>query len=587
MKIFKMLHDEFLYDESLNSYHSHIYMLARLAITYATWLQATENVAQQREQQLGRGLTLDERRQAENEAYEQLVTDVLLQQEIERRGIRVTDEEIRLAAQTNPPPGVMASPDLQTDGRFDPAKYLRFLSSPAAKQSGMLVQLENYYRSEIPKQKLLEQATTGVYVTDGQLWQLWQDQRDSAVISFVAWRPGPGDTTAQVSDEEVRAFYERNSEAFDRPGRAVVSLIQLPRTLTAADTQATRARALQLREEIQGGTSFEDVAQRESADTASAVQGGSLGRVDPSMFVEPFAQAARALPVGQLSEPVLTQFGYHIIRVDERKGDTLALRHILLPITQRDSAATALDRRADSLANLAASAQEPARFDSAARTLQLPITQLVAFEGEPLTANGRYVPDVSAWAFSGATVGETNELVSGDDGYYLARLDSLHPGGKAPLADVRDEIRRRLAAEKAVQQLVPRARELAQSASRTSLEQAAQAAGLTITTSEPFTRTTFVPGVGNANEAVGAAFTLPVGRVSAPIATRDGVFVLRVDRRAEADSAAWVAVKEPQRLQVTQALRQARAAQWVQELRRSADVEDKRADVRAALRAQS
>ena len=72
-------------------------------------------------------------------------------------------------------------------------------------------------------------------------------------------------------------------------------------------------------------------------------------------FVPEFENAAYALKVGEISEPVLTPFGYHLIKVDEHKGDTIAIRHILLPITQSDSAATATDRRADELAKIAAS----------------------------------------------------------------------------------------------------------------------------------------------------------------------------------------------------------------------------------------
>ncbi|HEX3159676.1 MAG TPA: peptidyl-prolyl cis-trans isomerase [Gemmatimonadaceae bacterium] len=556
-------------------------------IPYMAWQNAIESLRRQEEARLGRAITLDERQRLENQAYEELVNEVLLRQEYERRGIGVTADEIRSAALNSPPEGLLQSPELQTEGRFDMDKYRRFLSSPAAKQQGLLVSLENYYRAELPKQKLFEQVTSGVYVSDAQLWRLWQDQGDSAVASYVAFRPAPGDTSGAVSDAELRAFYDRNKAGFDRPGRAVVSLVQMPRTITAADTAATRDRVLELTREIEGGARFADVAQRESVDSASAAQGGSLGRTTADVFVKEFGDAARALRPGQLSAPVLTQFGYHLITLDERKGDTLALRHILLPIRQSDSAASRLDRRADSLAAMAATSDEPAKFDSAAKKLMLPVTQVVAFEGEPLVAGGRYVPDVSAWAFGGAKPGETSDLVAADDGYYLARLDSLVRGGPQPFAAVRDDIKRRLAAEKAVEKLVPQAQQLVQAARAGSLEQAATAAGLTVTTTEPFTRASFVPGIGQANEAIGAAFALPLNTVGAPVSTRDAVIVMRVDRRVEADSAAWTQVKAQQRDQVTQAVRQQRAAQFVRNLRESAKVKDKRAQIRASARAQT
>ena len=200
-------------------------------IPYIAWQNAIESLRRQEEARLGRGITLDERQRLENQAYEELVNEVLLRQEYERRDISVSDDEIRSAALNSPPEGLLQSPELQTEGRFDVDKYRRFLTSPAAKQQGLLVSLENYYRAELPKQKLFDQVTTGVYVSDAQLWRLWQDQGDSAVVSFVAFNPAPGDTSVVVSDAEMRAFYDRNKAGFDRPGRAVVSLVQMARSI--------------------------------------------------------------------------------------------------------------------------------------------------------------------------------------------------------------------------------------------------------------------------------------------------------------------------------------------------------------------
>src|SRR4029078_8769841 len=103
-------------------------------------------------------ISLDERQRLMDQAFDQLVTDALLRQEYRRRGITVTDDEILQAARYSTPPGLMQSPDLQTDGQFDPAKYQRFLASPLARQQGLLYQLEQYYRTEIPQEKIFCQA---------------------------------------------------------------------------------------------------------------------------------------------------------------------------------------------------------------------------------------------------------------------------------------------------------------------------------------------------------------------------------------------------------------------------------------------
>src|SRR5688572_4177975 len=194
-------------------------------ILATSWYQATQNLEQAATQQSNQSISLDERQRLQDQAFEQLVTDALLRQEYRRRGITVTDDEILQAARFSPPTQLMQSPELQTDGRFDPAKYQRFLQSPMARQEGLLLQLEQYYRTEIPKQKLFDQIATDVYVTDEQLWRRWQDGRDSVQISFVAFGPERiPDSAVRVSDDEVRAYYDTHRNLFERPGRAKVSV---------------------------------------------------------------------------------------------------------------------------------------------------------------------------------------------------------------------------------------------------------------------------------------------------------------------------------------------------------------------------
>ena len=554
-------------------------------IPYLTWMQAAQQRIQQEQQASGRSLTLDEEERIRNEVFDQLVQSILLDQEYKRRGIRVTDEEIVQAAQFSPPPQLMQSPELQTDGRFDLEKYQRFLKSATARQQGLYYQLENYYRTEIPRAKLYEQIASEVFVTDDELWRVYRDQHDTAVVSFVAFDPASvPDSGIAISDAEIRAYFDTHKKEFDRPGRAVVSILSIPRTVTAADSAAVRARMAAIRDEIAKGAKFEDVAKRESADTISGVQGGSLGRGPRGRFVEAFENAAFALTPGQLSEPVETQFGLHLIKVDERKADTIAVRHILLRFEQSDSSATRTDRKADSLANIAATQDAPQRFDSAAKLLKITPTRGIAIEGDPLTVSGAYVPSVSAWAFSGVKPGETSELFDSETGYVLARLDSIATGGVPTLDAARDEIRRRLMTTKKLDKLEADAKALATAASTSTLEAAAAERNRQVTTSEPFARTGLVPGIGRTNQAIGAAFSLPIGAVSNPIRTENAVVVLRVNRRADADRKAWEDQKATQRLQMMQGLRQQRIQAFMQQLRASADIEDNRKKLAAQAR---
>jgi hypothetical protein len=163
------------------------------------------------------------------------------------------------------------------------------------------------------------------------------------------------------------------------------------------------------------------------------------------------------LRAGEVSGPVLTPFGYHLIKVDERKGDTIAVRHILLRITQSDSAATATDRQADELARIASGADDRSQLDSAAKQLGLTIQPSRAMENFPAMVGNMTVPSASAWAFGGARSGEISELFDDDNGYWVARLDSIHHGGEPSFERFAQEARAAVAREKTLDQLMPRA----------------------------------------------------------------------------------------------------------------------------------
>ncbi len=557
-------------------------------ILLTAWQNAVTALEQERSQQTGNAITLDERQQLEERAFNELVTELLLQQEYKRRGITVTDDEILQAARLAPPPQAMQSPDLQTDGKFDIQKYQRFLSSPLARQSGALAGLEAYYRTEIPKQKLFDQVASGAYITDERLWQMYRDRHDSATVSYVVLSTAAlTDTAVTVTDAEISAFYDRNKKRFERPGRAVVSLLTVTRAITAADSADAKRRIDAIRTEIAGGAKFEDVAKRSSTDTVSGANGGALGKGGKGRFTPKFEEAAYALKVGELSQPVLTPFGWHLIRVDARQGDTLDLRHILVNIAQSDSSATQTDRRADSLASKAGSQDDPKAFDAAAKQLGLTAASAVVLEKEPLSFAGRYVPSVSAWAFSGVRAGETSDLFDSPDAYYLARLDSLTKGGLAPLAEVKGDIRRRLSRDKRVEKLRPMGEQLARAARASSLEAVAAERKLTVEKSVPFTRVDAVPGLGQYTQAVGAAFVAPTGQVTGPFNAVDAMVVMRVDARTESSRPTFEAEKSIQRQQYLQSARQQKVDEFLTSLRESVKVEDRRSEVLSALRRQS
>jgi peptidyl-prolyl cis-trans isomerase D len=553
-------------------------------ILVTTWQALSNQMEQQQTASSGESVSLDQRQAIQDRAYNKLVDDALLSQEIRRRGISVSVDELTNAAKYSPPPQLMQDPELQTNGQFDLAKYQRFLASPTAKQSGLLLQLEGYYRDAIPQQKLYQQITSGLWISDASLWMNFRDLHDTATISYASFTPSQSEIAATaVSDADIRAYYDAHKKDMAQPGRARITVTEIPRIITAADTASVRAHAMALRDSIIGGAKFEDIAKAESADSGSAVQGGDLGKGVKGRFVPAFEAAAAALKPGEISQPVLTQFGYHLIRLDSRSGDTLALHHILLKIAQSDSDADRTDRRADSLAKMAGGAETPAKFDAAVKTLGLKTFTTDVTENQPLVYNGAPIPSVSAWAF-GAKVGESSDLYDDDAGYYLARLDAVTPGGTPTLDASKNDIRQLLAREKAVKNLVDPARKFAIAASASSLAQAGQLLNTRVTTTEPFTRVAGLPAVPASARVLGAAFALPIGTISEPIVTSEAVYVIAVDKRVDADRKTFDATKEALRAQYLSSMQQGRIQEFLSNLRSAAKITDRRKEIEVSLR---
>ena len=555
----------------------------------ATTFYAAVRSEQERRRQQGQPLptTMEEQRQLEDAVLDELVQNLLLRDELHRRGITVTDQEIIEAARTAPPPEVMQAEQFQTDGQFDLQKYQRFVNSSA--DPSFLLALEARYRDELPRLKLFEQVTAGVMVSDPALWREYRDRYDSVTAAVLQLTPlgVVPDSAIPVTDAEVEQYYRGHRTDLERRAVAYLSFVAVPRAADASDSAASRERAQAVYREIQGGAEFADVAARESADSTSRVNGGDLGTTPRGSFVPEFERAALALRPGQLSEPVQTQFGYHIIRLESKTDSTLHARHVLIPIEPMGEHLTQIETRADTLDLFAAEQTNPTALDDVAERLGVPLAQApLVFEGDRLQLGRYLLGDPSIWAFGGAQAGETSPVIETDYAYYVFRLDSLSPAGVPPLDEIREEVRRLAGEEKRGAALRRVADEIAAEVrGGRSLEAVAESRGLTVRTLGPFTRYQPPPALQTAPAVVGAAFGLGVGEAGGPVEAPDAMYFVRPVRRVLADSTAFVSQLDGLRAAAHRRARQERVQLVLASLREQATVRDLRKELERAQRA--
>jgi peptidyl-prolyl cis-trans isomerase D len=545
------------------------------AIMFAEWSETYRTLYQQRQEQTDASISQAENREIEDQAWEQLVMDRLINQELRRRGIRVTNEEIRQAALYMPPPEFYQHEAFQTDGQFDLTKYHEFLRSPAA-DAQLLIDLEQYYRRMIPRSKLFQQINASVVVTDSELWQLYREANETASARFIRLDPQElvPEAEVTVADREIAAYYNENRDQFLRPARAEIRVVTLDKTPTAADTVASLEHARDVRQEILDGADFGEVARRESADRGSATRDGDLGTVRRGQTVPEFEDAVWAARINEVTEPVRSDFGYHIIRVDRRTDEEADVAHILVPIERTIDSEDALLARVDSLETLA----ERVALPAAAQELGLTHRTTELTPVLPSLPNIGRVDAAIDWVFDERpSIGEASPILENDRYFYVVELLSRQDERTLTLEEATPSIRTILVRQRQRE----RTREIGRQVvdriqAGASMQQAAAQINLPVGTADAFTRGDFVPGLGQANAAIGAAFGLEVGQVSSLVSTPDAFFVVETTARTPADREAWAAQLHTQRQEVLAVLQNRRINQYLEGLREEARIIDQR-----------
>lgn len=539
---------------------------------------AVQQAIDARQRQTGASLSLEEVAQVRDQVWDQVVQDFIFRAEYARHGIRVSADEVAEAIKSQPLRELAQNPEFQTDGQFDAQKYQRWLQSSAGQS--FIPMLEDRYRDEIMRGKLIRNIIGDVYLSDASLWERYRDEREMVRLGILVVDPATAvpDNAAPVSAEEVEAYYRAHLDEFKRPRAAYLSYVALPRLPDASDSAAALVRIRALRDEIAGGAPFGDVARRESADTLSGKNGGELGEMKKAGVDSSFAAAALTLPLKTLSQPVRSEFGWHLIEVESRKDDAFTARHILVPIEVAGAHRRELDLRADSLEQIAAERLEQSALDSAATALKLPVRKAgpVVQGGAVLREETGRIPDASIWAFQ-AKPGEQSPVLEAERSYVVVRLDSLQEEGTPPLAAIRGDVeaRARLAKKQSATDAI--ARRLADEARKGKhLKELAQGAGLSYRELGPVARlSTGLPEP----KLIGAAFGAPAGAIAGPVRAEDGFYLFEGLERVAADSAEFVKNLVQIRSAALQSARQNRVRAYVTALRSNAKIVDRRADI--------
>ncbi|AOY87333.1 peptidylprolyl isomerase [Marinobacter salinus] len=422
--------------------------------------------------------------QVRKDVLESLIQQEVLTQDAENQGLALSESDIDNL--------ITQMPQFQVDGQFNPERF-----KAAVRNMGMG---PAEFRQALRKQYVTNQIRAGVVqsaiAADENVARLLRIQNQTRDFRMVTIPDSAVSGEVEVTDEEIQAFYDENSGAFQQPEQVDAAYITLSLGALAenisisedeleayyqerADDLAREERRAShlliedgekavetmatIKERLAAGESFSDLAKEYSIDKVSAREGGDLGFAGRGVYDEAFEQALFELDKGEISDAVKTRFGVHLIRLDDiRRSEVPPLDDIRDKLRNELARDRAAERYAEVRAQLADSAYAADDLAGPAKELGLEIR-----EAKGITQDGGTAPfdhqGLVRQLFSADVLedGYNTELIDvGDSVSVVARVREYHDAQQLTLDQVREDIRATLMARETRDALGSRVREI-------------------------------------------------------------------------------------------------------------------------------
>ncbi|GAP76943.1 peptidyl-prolyl cis-trans isomerase PpiD [Pseudoalteromonas sp. SW0106-04] len=496
-------------------------------ITQREFARAYENERARLEQQFGEYFAQLANDPSYMAQVRQSVTDRLVQQELQTQlaaemGLRVSDEQVK---QT-----ILELPAFQFGGQFSNDRYLQVIRQMGYQADGF----REYLREEMTRSQLVSALAGTDFTLSNELSQAVGLQQQQRAIDYVVLDNNAYKAQVEVSDEEVQEYYDLNQAQFLSPEQVKVSYVELsaddlelaepitdeqindyyqqnkayysePEKRRVAhilveygdDQDSAEQKANDLLTQLNNGADFAELASEESDDIVSAEMGGDLDWIERDMLDPDFEKAAFALQnVGELSQVVESEFGYHIIKLtDLQPGETKPLAEVKEDIRTELAKVEKADlfyEQQTELAELSFEVADTLEDAAAAVGAQVQTTPWLARGQLSAPLNEA---NVQAAIFSPELLEDrvnSEVLDLGNEHVIVVRIADHKPAATKPLAEVSEQIKQTLIAEKATAKAKEQGEELfAQLQSGTSLNAIAQQAGVEMQSEDALNRRSF------------------------------------------------------------------------------------------------
>ncbi len=513
--------------------------------------------------------------QVKKQALDSIINRRLMLAEADRLGFRISDEELVDMIQS--------FPAFQRDGKFDNNLYQRIITSLRMTPEGF----EQDQRDTILIEKLRAFVAGNVKVSNAEARQRYDWQDATVSIEYLLVAPGtyenvkpsleeletyynenkenyktepktkvryvrftPRDYMAQadVSEDEIRDYFESNADEFKTPKTVEARHILIGVDPEADDpvVETARRKLLEVLKKVREGTDFTELAKTYS-EGPSKDQGGFLGAFKKEEMVKPFADKAFSMEVDEVSDPVRTRFGWHLIKVEKiNPPSSQTLDVVTSQIKERLSLEKARALAYDAAEALYDTVFEGEDIEQVASEQKLKVKATGFFDGQGPPEIGAARSQFATAAFALKEM-DVSEIIDAGDSYYLLQSIEKQPAGISPLTDVKDKVN----ADWVKKRQNENAREdaealLAELKKGTTLSAAGKKHALTPQTAEFFKRNEAIPGIGSESDIAQVAFELTQVKNLAEkvVKGQKGYYLIRLKERRVPDPAGFEVQKD-------------------------------------------
>ncbi|MBW1896222.1 MAG: peptidylprolyl isomerase, partial [Deltaproteobacteria bacterium] len=371
---------------------------------------------------------------------------------------------------------------------------------------------------------------------------------------------------AEVTEEQVQAHFDLNKDDYGAPKRVSARHI-LFKIDQGADQEAVdeaRKKAAEVLAEASSGKDFAELAKEYSDDTGSKTAGGDLGFFTRDRMVKPFSDAAFAMEIGEISEPVKSPFGWHIIKVEAieeaREPDLAEAAEQIRTKLKKDTARSlAFDRSED----IYDACYEARSIVDVAATQQLQVHETGFFSEGGAIEGIKEARKFAEVAFA-LPENEPSEPLELQAGYYILQRIASKPANIPELETVKDKVKKDLIEAKREELAKGEAETfLADLTGGADIREAAASRKLEVKSTEFFQRSGAIPGLGYEQDIQKAAFSLSEAKrfPDNTVKGRKGYYVISLKTRQEPD----VQEFEEKKTQITSGLLAEKRQRTVQE----------------------